>query len=121
MADKKYVVINRGPRTFDLKDGPDGKKRALLPGHSIECLDEPEYKHLMNYFREVADMDKVAPANAKRADDLQKQVDALTADNARLTAEAKEPAVVESKPEPEPVARHKKEPEPAPKHHKKGK
>lgn len=84
MSDTK-VLINTGTRTWDLKAGPDGKKRQVLPGQSIQTLDDDEAKALLNHFRDWKDAANVVPANATRIASMQAEIDRLTAENSKLS------------------------------------
>lgn len=88
MADK-IVVLNRGPRTFHLKPGADKAPRTLVPGGSIETLDDAEAKQLLaGYPTQIADAAKVVPHNAAKLSALQAEVDRLKAENAKLSAKS---------------------------------
>jgi hypothetical protein len=84
VADKKNIVIqNKGTRTYHLcpqiVTGPDGEKqikRTLLPGGSIETLDDAEAKDLLGY-SDLMDASKAAPVLADRISALEKERDAL--------------------------------------------
>jgi hypothetical protein len=92
------VLLNRGPRTWDLHDGmeKDGKvvrlvrtkegaipegtkviKRKLMPtgapGQSIEALDQAEADQVLAH-RDVVDAEKVAPVVGDKIAALTKQV-----------------------------------------------
>ncbi len=90
------VLINVGLKVWDLKPGPKGEKRQVLPGQSIETLDDAEAAALLNHFRDWKDAAKVVPANANKIDAMQKEIDRLTAENAKLGV--KEHTEKESKP-----------------------
>lgn len=81
------VLINTGTRTWDLKAGPKGEKRQVLPGQSIETLDDDEAKALLNHFRDWKDAAKVVPANAKTIAAMQAEIDRLEAANAKLSGD----------------------------------
>ncbi len=85
MADKT-VVLNIGTRTWDLKPGPKGEIRKVLPGQAIETLDDDEAKALLNHFRDFKDAAKVMPANADKTKAMQAEIDRLTAENTRMAA-----------------------------------
>ncbi len=98
MPSTNIVVINTGTRTWDLKAGPKGEKRSVLPGHSIETLDDEEAKALLNHFRDFKDAAKVVPANADKIKSMQSEIDRLTAENSKLTGKGhKEEAEDEGK------------------------
>lgn len=88
---KPVVVVNRGSRTFTLKDGQDkeGKpmKRILGPGQSIETLDTHEADHLLGYEREVVDASKAVPAFTDRVNALEAEIEKRNARIAELEAE----------------------------------
>lgn len=83
MSDSKIVVINKGQRRFDLARGPKGEKRSLLPGGSIETLNDQEAKRLLG-FHEIVDAAKAVPAAAARQLELEQQLARAKAENARL-------------------------------------
>lgn len=91
------VLINVGTRTWDLKPGPKGEKRSVLPGKSIETLDDAEASSLLNHFRDFKDAANVVPANAKRIEAMQAEIDRLTAENAKLTGGKEDKKVKEKK------------------------
>lgn len=93
------VLLNKGPRTWDLHDGveidgkivrreklPDGSfnpkdkvvKRKLLPGASIETLDQAEADHMLGYRQDIVDGDKIMPQQGDKLKALQDQVASLT-------------------------------------------
>lgn len=80
----RIVIINRGSRTFQLKDGPGGEKRFLPPGGSIETLDDSEAKQYLNYGREIVDAAKVVPANADKVAALHAEISRLQTENKKL-------------------------------------
>lgn len=98
------VVINRGQRSFDLKPGPNGEKRTLLKGGSIETLDEAEAKLLLGYNREIVDAAAVIPHNAKKIEALQRDIEVLKAENERLKKLLDAPPAKAETPEKEPKA-----------------
>ena len=92
------ILLNKGPRTWDLHDGieVDGKvvrrkaradgsfdpadkviKRKLLPGKSIEALDEKEFKDLLDHKFDIVDADKVMPQQADKVKTLEAEVERL--------------------------------------------
>lgn len=81
------IVINRGGRKFDLKDGKDANgnpvKRVLLAGGSIETIDEEEAKTLLSY-HEVEDAAKVVPMATDKIKVLTEERDALKSRVAEL-------------------------------------
>lgn len=83
------VLLNRGLRKYDLKDGKDkdGKpvKRSLLANSSIEALDQAEADQLLGY-HDIVDAKTVMPAVTDKIADLEKKVVALEGE----LAEAKE-------------------------------
>lgn len=81
---ENVIVLNRGPRTFDLKNGPNGEKRTLAPGSSIETLDNAEAKFLLGFFREIQDAAKVVPASANKVAELHAKIAKLEAENKGL-------------------------------------
>jgi len=91
MSESNIVVINRGTRRFDLKAGPKGEKRTLMPGGSIETLDADEAKQLLGYFHEIGDASKIVPANAAKIKSMQAEIDRLTADNEKKSKIIGEP------------------------------
>ncbi len=86
------VLINVGTRTWDLKPGPKGEKRQVLPGKSIETLDDEEAVALLNHFRDWKDAAAVVPANASKIESMQKEIDRLTAENAKHAGSSKHKA-----------------------------
>lgn len=110
MSDAKKSVINRGQRIYNLRPHKDGTARELGPGKTIECIDEAEFKLLSGY-KDVADVDKLAPQLAQREAKLREELAKVQKENAKLVAEAERNAPVapvEEKPEPAPAP----EPEP---------
>lgn len=115
------VIINRGSRTYTLKpitrtekvklaDGTEITKqvtvqeRILPPGKSIETLDDTEAQFYLAY-NDIADAAKVVPANANKIAEMQREIDRLTAANAKLV---EKPAEKAPEPEPEQEARPSK-------------
>ncbi len=90
------MLLNRGARTWDLKDGKDkdGKpvKRKLPPNGSIEALDEHEAKTMLGY-HEIVDAEKAMPAVGDKMKALQDEVSRLQAElaDARKRLEKYEP------------------------------
>lgn len=76
------IVINRGVRTWTLKDGKDKSghvvKRTLPPGGSIQCLDESEFKDLVDH-KDIVDAAKSLPAVTDKVAALTEERDALKA------------------------------------------
>lgn len=83
------VLLNRGVRTWHLKDGKDEKgnviKRVLKPGGSIECIDAAEAEHLLGY-KEIVDAEKAIPVITDKVKALTAERDELKATVADLTA-----------------------------------
>lgn len=81
------VLMNKGPRTYGLKDGKDKEgnpvKRILPPGGSIEALDDEEAKHYLGY-RDIVDAAKAVPAVTDKIKVLTEERDALKAKVADL-------------------------------------
>lgn len=97
MANK--IVVNRGKRIYSLDKGADGKPRTLLPGGSIETLDDKEAAHLLRY-TDIEDINTVSPQMSARIDATQREIDRLTAENAKLRKqqEAAPPVVAPTEP-----------------------
>lgn len=104
------VLLNKGPRTWDLHDGVevDGKvvrrmprkdgsfdpadkviKRRLLPGRSIEALDDKEAAQLLDHKFDIVDGEKVMPQQSDKVKALEAKVAELTATIADLTERLK--------------------------------
>lgn len=93
------VIINRGQRAYKLADGPNGLKRTLEPGGSLEVT-AAEAKTLLGY-RDIVDASKAVPQTAQ-------EIERLQAENERLKSERK--SLQESAPAPKAKKRtgHKK-------------
>jgi hypothetical protein len=90
------VIINRGQRAYSLTDGPNGLKRTLEPGASLEVSAE-EAKRMLQY-NDIVDASDAVPQNAQEIERLKKENARLVAEQEKLRETAPAPKTVEKPP-----------------------
>lgn len=91
---KGTIIVNRGTRTYNLLNGPNGESRSIPPGGSIEVLDDKEAAHLLRY-NDLQDMAKASPQTAAKIKAHEAEIARLTAENERLQKQQKAAAGAE--------------------------